>query len=123
MTYQLIFTPQPSHGTITYVYVVVFIVVNFTLFLFCCCLFVCCCCCCCCASQEENIRNVMDGDRRQASLERKLHYIEQEIERQQKARTGVEQLAKVYEEQPDFVDEKGANDVNRQLTEVCMVKG
>ncbi len=69
------------------------------------------------------MRNVMDGDRRQASLERKLHYIEQEIERQQKARTGVEQLAKVYEEQPDFVDEKGANDVNRQLTEVCMVKG
>ncbi len=66
---------------------------------------------------------MMDGDRRQASLERKLHYIEQEIERQQKARTGVEQLAKVYEEQPDFVDEKGANDVNRQLTEVCMVKG
>lgn len=47
--------------------------------------------------QEENMRNVMDEERRQASLERKLQYIEQEIESQQKARTGVEQLAKVYE--------------------------
>ena len=60
----------------------------------------------------------MDDERRQTSLERKLQYMEQEIERQHKARSGVEQLAKVYEEQPDFVDEKGADDVNRQLTEV-----
>ncbi len=60
----------------------------------------------------------MDPERRQASLERKIQYVEQEIERQQKARAGIEQLAKVYEEQPDFVDEKGANDVNRQLIEV-----
>lgn len=68
------------------------------------------------------MRNVMDSERRQASLERKLQYIEHEIERQQKARSGVEQLAKVYEEQPDFVDEKGAEDVNRQLVEVCTYK-
>ena len=27
---------------------------------------------------------------------------------------------KVFEEQPDFVDEKGANEVNRQLTEVSV---
>ena len=64
------------------------------------------------------MRNTMDPDRRQASLERKIQYIEQEIERQQKTRAGVEQLAKAYQEQPDFVDEKGADDVNRQLIEV-----
>lgn len=64
------------------------------------------------------MKNTMDPERRQTSLERKIQYIEQEIERQQKARSGVEQLAKVYQEQPDFVDEKGADDVNRQLIEV-----
>ncbi len=64
------------------------------------------------------MKNGMDQERRQSNLERKIQYIEQEIERQQKARAGVEQLAKVYQEQPDFVDEKGAEDVNRQLIEV-----
>ena len=69
-------------------------------------------------SQEEDNKNTMDPDRRQASLERKIQFIETEIERQEKARAGVLQLAKVYQEQPDFVDEKGANNVNRQLIEV-----
>ncbi len=44
--------------------------------------------------------------------------MEVEIERQQRAKAGVEQLAKVYKEQPDFTDEKGAEDVTRQLVEV-----
>ena len=64
------------------------------------------------------MRSTMDSERRQGSLERKIQFMEQEIERQQKSKAGVEQLAKVYEEQPDFVDEKGADDVNRQLIEV-----
>lgn len=71
---------------------------------------------------DEELKNAMDPERRQASLERKIQYIEQEIERQQKARAGIEQLAKVYQEQPDFVDEKGADDVNRQLIEAdCLL--
>ena len=56
------------------------------------------------------MRSTMDSERRQGSLERKIQFMEQEIERQQKSKAGVEQLAKVYEEQPDFVDEKGADD-------------
>ena len=60
----------------------------------------------------------MDNGRRGASLEKKIQYIEEEIERQQRAKKGVEQLAKVYQEQPDFTDEKGADDVTRQLIEV-----
>ena len=60
----------------------------------------------------------MDEDRRQTNLEKKLQFLEKEIDRQEKARGGVEQLAKVYQEQPDFVDEKGADDVTRELAEV-----
>ncbi len=59
----------------------------------------------------------MDADRRRTSLEKKIQHMEVEIERQQRARAGVEQLAKVYREQPDFTDEKGAEDVTRQLVE------
>ncbi len=62
--------------------------------------------------------NGMDADRRRTSLEKKIQHMEVEIERQQRARAGVEQLAKVYREQPDFTDEKGAEDVTRQLVEV-----
>ncbi len=61
--------------------------------------------------------NGMDADRRRTSLEKKIQHMEVEIERQQRARAGVEQLAKVYREQPDFTDEKGAEDVTRQLVE------
>ncbi len=60
----------------------------------------------------------MDSDRRRTSLEKKIQHMEAEIERQQRAKSGVEQLAKVYQEQPDFTDEKGAEDVTRQLVEV-----
>lgn len=62
----------------------------------------------------------MNEDRRQTNLEKKLQFLEKEIDRQEKARGGVEQLAKVYQEQPDFVDEKGADDVTRELAEVCV---
>ena len=53
------------------------------------------------------------------SLERKIQHIETEIVIQEKAKAGVEQLSRVYQDQPDFVDEKGADNVNRQLVEVC----
>ena len=62
----------------------------------------------------------MNTMRRRANLEKKVQAIEEEIARQEKARQGVESLFKVYQEQPDFCDEKGAEDVNRQLVEVCM---
>ena len=32
----------------------------------------------------------------------------------------MESLRKVYEEQPDFTDDKGADDVTRQLLEVAV---
>ena len=60
----------------------------------------------------------MNETRRRINLEKKLQFLEKEIDRQEKAKTGVEQLAKVYQEQPDFVDEKGADDVTRELAEV-----
>ena len=60
----------------------------------------------------------MNVERRRTNLEKKVQAIEGEIERQQKARQGIESLAKVYQEQPDFTNEKGADDVTRQLTEV-----
>ncbi len=69
-------------------------------------------------SQEEDSGNNMNAERRRANLEKKIQAVEGELDRQQKARQGVESLAKVYQEQPDFTDEKGANDVTRQLTEV-----
>ncbi|XP_064401816.1 nostrin-like [Halichondria panicea] len=71
---------------------------------------------------EEDLSNGMDADRRRTSLEKKIQHMEVEIERQQRARAGVEQLAKVYREQPDFTDEKGAEDVTRQLVEAdCLL--
>ena len=75
-----------------------------------------------CSPQEEDFSNNMNSDRRRASLEKKIQHMEAEIERQQRAKGGVEQLAKVYQEQPDFVDEKGAEDVTRQLIEVSMYR-
>ena len=66
------------------------------------------------------MNNKMNEDRRRTNLEKKLQFLEKEIDRQEKARGGVEQLAKVYQEQPDFVDEKGADDVTRELAEVCV---
>ena len=60
----------------------------------------------------------MNENRRRTNLEKKLQFLEKEIDRQEKAKTGLEQLAKVYKEQPDFVDEKGADDVTRELEEV-----
>ena len=69
-------------------------------------------------SQEEDLQTNMSSERRQASLEKKIQAVEEEIERQLKAKAGVEQLAKVYQEQPEFCDEKGAQDVSRQLVEV-----
>lgn len=71
--------------------------------------------------QEEDFHNSMNSERRGARLEKKIQFIEEEIERQQRAKKGVEQLAKVYQEQPDFTDEKGAEDVTRQLIEVDTV--
>ena len=68
--------------------------------------------------QEEDLHNKMNENRRRTNLEKKLQFLEKEIDRQEKAKTGVEQLAKVYQEQPDFVDEKGADDVTRELAEV-----
>ena len=62
----------------------------------------------------------MNTVRRKASLERKIQEIEEEIERQKKARQGIESLSKVYQETPDFCDEKGQDDVTRQLIEVCV---
>ena len=62
----------------------------------------------------------MDPVRRSTSLDKKIQEIEDEIDRQQKAKAGVEQLARVYDDQPDFVDEKGKDDVERQLVEVCV---
>lgn len=70
--------------------------------------------------QEEDLHNKMNEDRRRTNLEKKLQFLEKEIDIKEKARGGVEQLAKVYQEQPDFVDEKGADDVNRELAEVCV---
>ena len=66
------------------------------------------------------MNNKMNEDRRRTNLEKKLQFLEKEIDRQEKARGGVERLAKVYQEQPDFVDEKGADDVTRELAEVCV---
>lgn len=68
--------------------------------------------------QEEDLHNKMEENRRRTNLEKKLQFLEKEIDRQEKAKGGVEQLAKVYQEQPDFVDEKGADDVTRELAEV-----
>jgi len=66
---------------------------------------------------EEEFQNPMNTMRRRANLEKKVQAIEEEIARQEKARQGVESLFKVYQEQPDFCDEKGAEDANRQLVE------
>ena len=68
--------------------------------------------------QEEEIKNSMNADRRCAYLEKKLQGVEDELSRQEKARQGVEGLQKAYLEQPDFTDDKGADDVARQLLEV-----
>ena len=69
-------------------------------------------------TQEEDLHNKMNENRRRTNLEKKLQFLEKEIDRQEKAKAGIEQLAKVYQEQPDFVDEKGADDVTRELAEV-----
>ena len=69
-------------------------------------------------SQEEEMKNHMNAGRRCAYLERKIKETEEEIGRQEKAKQGVESLRKVYQEQPDFTDDKGAEDVTRQLLEV-----
>lgn len=100
-----------------------------------------------CRRQEEDSKNQMNGDRRCAYLERKIQETAEEIQRQEKARMvqhlhilslssllhyvlvivspffphqGVESLQKAYKEQPDFTDEKGADDVTRQLFEVML---
>ena len=62
----------------------------------------------------------MNVDRRRANLEKKIQGVEEEIDRQQKARSGIESLSKVYQETPDFCDEKGSEEVTRQLMEVCL---
>ena len=64
------------------------------------------------------MKNHMNAGRRCAYLERKIKETEEEIGRQEKAKQGVESLRKVYQEQPDFTDDKGAEDVTRQLLEV-----
>lgn len=66
---------------------------------------------------EEDMKNQMNADRRLAYLEKKIQESEEEIARQEKAKQGVESLQKVYQEQPDFTDDKGAVDVIRQLFE------
>ena len=60
----------------------------------------------------------MKLERRRANLEKKIQGMEEDIDRQEKARKGIESLSKVYQEQPDFTDQKGAEDVSRQLLEV-----
>lgn len=71
-------------------------------------------------AQEEDSANQMKLERRRANLEKKIQDVEEEIDRQEKARKGIESLAKVYTEQPDFTDQKGAEDVSRQLLEVTL---
>ena len=65
----------------------------------------------------------MNVDRRRGNLEKRIQGIEEEIERQQKAKQGVQSLSKVYQETPDFCDEKGHDDVSRQLVEVGVWSG
>lgn len=60
----------------------------------------------------------MNSLRRRGNLEKKIQALEGEIDRQQKARQGVESLSKVYQETPDFCDERGSEDVSRRLAEV-----
>lgn len=62
----------------------------------------------------------MKLERRRGNLEKKIQDMEEEIDRQEKARKGIESLAKVYTEQPDFTDQRGAEDVSRQLLEVSL---
>jgi hypothetical protein len=66
---------------------------------------------------EEDSKNQVNADRRCAYLERKIQEAAEEIQRQEKAKMGVESLQKAYQEQPDFTDDKGADDVTRQLFE------
>jgi hypothetical protein len=66
---------------------------------------------------EEELNNHMNLDRRQAYLDRKIQDFEADIDRKQKEKRGVLSLSAAYEKTPDFVDEQGAADVNRQVIE------
>ena len=60
----------------------------------------------------------MNMDRRRSNLEKRIQGVEEEIERQKKAKQGIQSLSKAYQDTPDFCDEKGHSDVSRQLVEV-----
>lgn len=66
---------------------------------------------------EEDLQNNMNMDRRRSNLEKRIQGVEEEIERQKKAKQGVQSLSKAYQDTPDFCDEKGHSDVSRQLVE------
>ncbi|XP_057378003.1 LOW QUALITY PROTEIN: uncharacterized protein LOC130699973 [Daphnia carinata] len=63
----------------------------------------------------EHMSNVMNRERRKESLERCLHWVRSDLERESRGRRGVENLAKALQESPHFGGEESQLEVHEKL--------
>lgn len=63
----------------------------------------------------EHMSNVMNRERRKESLERCLHWVRSDVERESRGRRGVENLAKALQEAPHFGGEESQLEVHEKL--------
>ncbi|XP_046454593.1 uncharacterized protein LOC124202314 [Daphnia pulex] len=63
----------------------------------------------------EHMSNVMNRERRKDSLERCLHWVRSDLERESRGRRGVENLAKALQESPHFGGEESQLEVHEKL--------
>ena len=63
----------------------------------------------------EHMSNVMNKERRKESLERCLHWVRSDLERESRGRRGVENLAKALQESPHFGGEESQLEVHEKL--------
>lgn len=63
----------------------------------------------------EDMNNIMNRERRREALEKFIHMLKTDLERERRGKQGVENLAKALQETPTFGGEESQQDVNDKL--------